>query len=681
MRVSASLQAGALLLVLTSCGGGPRGPAPPSPPVPTLSSDGRAWVERTLDGLSDEALVGQLVIDWVPGGYAAVSSEDFEELERLVVEDKIGGLLPSIGSPLSYAAKLNALQARADVPLLVASDFENGGPGMRINGSYALPSMLPQGGGTDFPPTMAFGAIGDERFAYEYGRITAVEARASGVHVLLAPVLDVNSNPDNPVIATRSFGADPYRVGELGAAFVRGARAGGAFTTGKHFPGHGDTGTDSHVGLPVVTADRARLERVELVPFKRAIAEGIDAIMTAHVQVPRVLGPGAPPATLSPEFLTGLLRDEMGFDGLLFTDALTMRAVTDMYGTGEVAVRAIEAGADVILDPVDVDEAIQAVVAALHEGRITRARLERSARRILEMKARLGLDRERYVSLDRVDEVVGSGPHLAFADSAATRSITLVRDDDRLVPLARSAVGRTVHVIYSPSRMLWASRAFSPALTAALTDVLELHLDERSDSAAYAVAADSLAGAARVVVSAYVSPSAGSGPDALPEPFRTLVRSSALARPTILLSFGSPYLLNALPDVGTYLIAWGDREVSQRAAAAALFGEEAITGRLPIPLPPYYTIGHGLERPKVAAREQLGEESPLVAAGIVTPGEGSAIPGAHQTLADPSSVGMSAAGLARVDSIIRRAVADSAASAVSVAIGRHGRLVSLARVR
>ncbi|MGD8289118.1 MAG: glycoside hydrolase family 3 N-terminal domain-containing protein, partial [Gemmatimonadota bacterium] len=622
-----------------------------------------------------------LVIQWIPGGYVSPSSPEFDELRRLVVEDHIGGVLPSIGTPHAYAAKLNDLQELADVPLLVAADFENGGPGMRINGSYALPSMLPQGGGTEFPPTMAFGAIGDDRFAYEYGRITAEEARASGVHLLFAPVLDVNSNPDNPVIATRSFGADPEAVAELGAAFIRGAHEGGAFSTGKHFPGHGDTGTDSHLGLPVVEADRERLDRLELVPFKRAIDVGVDGIMTAHVQVPGVLGIGAPPATLSPEFLTGLLRDDLGFDGVLFTDALTMRAITDMYGAGEAVVRAVEAGADVILYPADVDEAISAMLDALGSGRLTRDRLERSARRLLEWKARLGLHQQRLVSLDRVDDVVGSGAHLAFADTAAARSITLVRDPAGLVPLDPTVVGRTMHVVYAPSRMLWASRAFSPGFLDRLVDVGEVRLDERSDSATYAAAAERLRGAARVVVSAYVSPSAGSGPGALPEPLRELITGSAWDRPTVLVSFGNPYLLSAVPDVSSYLVAWGDREVSQRAALRALFGEEAINGRLPIPLPPYHRLGEGLDRERAAERFLVAaadSEDPMAAAGMAADAIRARGYGAEQTVADPASVGMSAAGLARVDSIIRAAVADSAASAVAVAIGRHGRLVSLA---
>ncbi|MCH7991109.1 MAG: serine hydrolase [Gemmatimonadetes bacterium] len=675
-----------VLLGLTACGGAPQGLAAPSGAIPTateprlageLDPTARAWVEETLAGFTLDELVSQLIIEWIPGGYTAPSHPDFEPLRRWVQDDRIGGVSPSIGSPHAYVAKLNALQALADVPLLVTADFENGGPGMRINGSYALPSMLPQGGGTDFPPTMAFGAIGDERFAYEYGRITAREARASGVHLLFAPVLDVNSNPDNPVIATRSFGSDAESVALLGAAFVRGARDGGALTTGKHFPGHGDTSTDSHTGIPVVGADRAALDRMELVPFVAAIEEGVDAIMTAHVQLPNVLGPGAPPATLSPEVMTGILREDLGFDGLLLTDAMTMRGITDMYGIGEASVRAIEAGSDVVLSPKAVTEVLGSIREAVDSGRLSRARLEASARRILTMKARVGLHINRFVSLDRVSEVVGSGAHVAFADTAASRSITLVRDDDRLVPMNPLSLAPTLHIRYAPSTRLWANRAFAAGLSERAFDVTEISLDERSDSADYAAVAVALNDADRIIVSAYVSASAGSGASVLPEPLRELVTASAEDRPTVVISFGNPYLLTAVPTVGSYMVAWGDRPVSQRAALAALFGEEAISGRLPIPLPPFYPIGHGLDRAKVTDRiTMLGVEDPLVAAGIVARGGGGPR-GRNQSVADPASVGMSAVGLARVDSIIEAGIADSVASGVAIAIGRHGRLVSL----
>ena len=670
----------ALALIMALMGCRPNSVASPLPvrAIGDLDADARRWVEETVSDLAIEALVSQLVIEWIPGGYVSPSSADFEPLERWVVEDRIGGVSPSIGTPHAYVAKLNALQKLAEIPLLVAADFENGGPGMRINGSYALPSMLPQGGGTAFPPTMAFGAVGDERFAYEYGRITAREARATGVHILFAPVLDVNNNPENPVIASRSFGADPELVARLGAAFVRGARDGGAFTTGKHFPGHGDTSVDSHVGLPVIEADRARLDTLELLPFARAIREGVDAIMTAHVSLPGVLGPDAVPATLSPEIMTSLLRDDLGFEGLLFTDALTMRAITEAFGIGEASVRALEAGADVLLSPKDVSTAISAVVMAVESGRLTRLRIEDSVRRILEMKAKLGLHRGRTVSLDAVDEIVGSGAHLAFADSVAARSITLVRDNERLIPISPDGPGSTVHVRYAPSTWLWANRSFSAGLLARMPDATQVLLDERSGPEAYAAAENILSDADRLIVSVYVPPSVGSGPEALPEVFRELVEGSAAQRPTILLSFASPYLVRALPGVGSYLIAWGDREVSQRAAVAALFGEEAISGRLPIPLPPAHRIGEGLDRPKITTRIVTRTvEDPLVAAGIVERDQGPGPFGQQQTLVDPSMVGMSGEGLAKVDSIINAALADSAASGAALAIGRHGRLVSL----
>jgi beta-glucosidase-like glycosyl hydrolase/CubicO group peptidase (beta-lactamase class C family) len=635
-------------------------------------------VEEALASLSLRQKVAQLVIEWMPGGYVSPSAPDFRPLEAWVVEDEIGGISPSIGTPHAYVAKLNALQELARIPLLVCADFENGGPGMRINGAYALPSMLPAGGGTQFPPTMAFGAIGDDRFAYEYGRITAAEARAVGVHVLFAPVLDVNSNPDNPVIATRSFGADPDLVARLGTAFIRGAHAGGALATAKHFPGHGDTDVDSHIGLPVVPGDRARLDSVELVPFERAIAEGVDAVMTAHVQMPGLLGEGSPPATLAPEILTGLLRADLGFDGLLFTDALTMGAITEGYGIGEASVRALEAGADVILSPKDVPAAIDAVVAAVRSGRVGEARVDASVRRILEIKERLGLNEHRLTPLDQVDDVVGSGPHLAFADTAATRSITLARDDHGLVPLSAVAAGRVLHVRYAPSTWLWAGRAFSADLAERVPAVESWNLDERSDSVIYAAVADAVARNDRVVVSAYVPASAGSGEGSVPEPLRRLVADAVREKPTVLLSFGNPYLLRAFPSVGSYLLAWGDREVSQHAALKALFGEEPISGRLPIPLPPFHAVGEGLDRAKVADHaERIAVEDPLVAAGIVERGHRSGTAEAPPTVADPAELGMDATGLARIDDIVRRALADSAASGAAVAIGRHGRIVKL----
>lgn len=676
----------------TTAGPG-EGPAPVGRPVSstpssgallpaTLPSDARHWVDTTLASLSLEEALGQLVFQWISGSYASTSSPEFRELEAWVAEDGIGGVAISMGTPLAYAHRLNALQDRARIPLLVTSDFENGGPGMRINHSYALPSLLSQGGGTSFPPTMAFGAIREdaEGFVAEMARITAVEARAVGVHLNFAPVLDVNSNPANPVINTRAFGEDPARVAELGAAYLRGAREGGILTTAKHFPGHGDTDVDSHLNLPAVTADLERLESVDLVPFRRAIQEGVDAVMTAHVAVPAVLGEGGPPATFAPEFLTGLLREEMGFDGLLFTDALRMGAITERYGGGEAAVLALEAGADVILVPEEVGSALRHLHQAVQSGRVTRERVDASVRRILEAKARVGLHENRAVSLEEVGEVVGAGTHLAFADEAAARSIVLVRDPQQRVPVAPGAVSRVLSITYARTDDLVAGRAFD-GLAAGYGATLErLRLDDRSPPGEWEAAADRARQAELILLNVYLPPRSGSGSVGVPEVLSGWAAGVAGSGvPLVVTSFGSPYVLSAFPGAQAALVAWGDREVSQEAAARALFGERRIDGVLPTSVPPLHARGDGLVREAVRApvaqRTDQLDETGILAAGR-RPEGGIADQEAWREV-EPASVGMSATGLAELDRVIEAAIRDGATPGAALAVGRGDRLVRL----
>ena len=720
----------AALLALGSCTGAARSPAsppgpPPSPPPATLDANARHWVDQTLATLTLRQAVAQLVIPWIPGGYASASDPGFQELLGWV-EQGLGGVSISIGVPDAYVAKLNRLQSRARIPLLVTSDFENGGPGMRINHSYAIPSLLPQGGGTSFPPTMAFGAAGDEELAFEYGRITAVEARTVGVHWLFAPVLDVNSNPDNPVINTRSFGEDPEAVGRLGAAFIRGARAGGALTTAKHFPGHGDTRTDSHIELPVIGADRDRLDRVELVPFRAAVDAGVDAVMTAHVAVPGVLGDDRP-ATMSPELMTDLLRGEMGFGGILFTDALRMGAITDGYGAGEAAVLALEAGSDVLLAPDGIGATIEAVTAAVESGRLTRERIDRSVRRLLEAKARLGLHRGARIDPDAVATHVGTAEHRAVADRAAAASLTLVRDRYTVLPLARGT--SVLSVTYARPGDLLAGRTFDAALRPFAARFSAARVGPDTPWAVY----DSLLHAARtfdaVVVGAHVPPRSGVGSVGVPAGFRAFVEGlDTPGGPRVaVVSFGSPYLLSAFPDAGTYLVAWGGREVSQRAAARAVMGAAPVSGRLPISIPPLHRAGEGLDRApmeRLAEPDEAGERrpDPLREVGFVPGVEGGradaatlsgdratggpgrwrggvvvaacverafgtgALADAFCRLGDvvlsprevdPARAGMSADSLAALDDFILAALADSAASGAALAVVRRGQLVRL----
>lgn len=654
-----------------------------------LDFAGERWVEQTLAGLTLAEEVGQLVIPWIPGAYASTSSPEFKEIAGWVEELGLGGVSISIGLPHSYAAKLNELQRRARVPLLVTSDFENGGPGMRINHSYALPSLLAQGGGTSFPPTMAFGAIADERAAFEYGRITAAEARAVGVHMIFAPVLDVNSNPANPIINTRSFGERPADVARLGVAFIEGARAGGGLTTAKHFPGHGDTETDSHLALPVVTADRARLDRLELVPFRAAVDHGVDGVMTAHVSVPAVLGEDAPPATLSPYFMTRLLREEMGFRGVLFTDALRMAAISDAYGGGEAAVLAIEAGSDVILAPEDPRAAVTAVTDAVNSGRIPRERIQASVRRILTLKARVGLHERRFVDMEAVDELVGSAEHVRAAEADAVQSVTLVTDSWALVPLDLARRRRILSITYARVSDPAAGLAFDAELRRFGAEVRSQRVFDETPQDGYVELAAASDSVDLVVVSAYTPPTAAAGSVAAPEGLSGLVEGLRGRSPVVVVSLGNPYLRTAFPHADAYLIGWGPHEVSQQAAARALVGAQPITGRLPITLPPEQRVGMGLDRAATGARPVSDVRDPLAEAGVL-PGRrvvraAGAQDGALQATGmrispletEASEVGMSEAVLAQLDSLILAGVEQGVAPGVAVAVGRHGRVVRL----
>ena len=629
---------------------------PVTPGRAPLGADARRWVDETLSSLTLRQQVAQLVIQWLPGSFASTSSPEFQEWAGWVENDEIGGIYLSIGLPHSYAAKINELQARSRIPLLVTSDFESGGPGMRINHSYALPSLLPLGGGTSFPPTMAFGAIGDERFAREYGRITAVEAKAVGLHLNFAPVLDVNSNPENPVINTRSFGEDPETVARLGAAFIEGSHEGGILATAKHFPGHGDTQTDSHVALPVVTADLARLNSLELVPFRRAVDQGVDAVMTAHVVVAGVQGLEGAPATFDARIMTDLLRDDLGFDGLLFTDALVMGALSERYGTGDVAVLALQAGSDVLLMPTDVTEAIDAVMTAVDQGRLEPSRIRTSARRVLETKARAGLHIGRMVDLDAVDEVVGAADHLAFADTVATRSITLLRDRDAVLPVDARRTRRVLSLTYGRPDDLIAGGTFDAALASVVEVTDRMRVGPDTPKEVYD-SLKALAGEADlVIVSVYVPPRSGTGEVSVSKDMADFIEAVGPERPMMVISFGNPYLLAALPESPGYLIAWGGHEVSQEAAVRALFGREAISGRLPVSIPPYHGIGHGLTLSALPDPVDMPPSSVEV---------------------DPETVGMDADRLAEIDALMVRALADSAAPGAVLAIGRHGRFVRL----
>jgi beta-N-acetylhexosaminidase len=541
----------------------------------------------------------QMVWPNLLGDYVPTDTPAWRKLVHAVADEGVGGLLISIGSPEEIAVKLNALQRAAALPLLVGSDLEYGA-GQRARGGYFLPNAIDLGGATIFPPQMAFGAARDTTFAYEEGRVTAIEGRALGVHVDFAPVLDVNNNAANPVINTRSYGEDPRLVAELGRAFIRGVQEHGMIATGKHFPGHGDTETNSHLALPIVQASRARLDTVELVPFRAAIGAGVDAIMTFHGSMPALDSSGAP-ATLSPAMLTGLLRGELGFHGVIVSDAMDMRGVLDRYGSTEAIKRAVAAGADVLIEPTDVAQAIDALVAGVHEGRYTENRLDSSVRRLLTLKHEEGLDTHRLVDLDSLRTVVGDSSHLAIARHIAERSITVVKDSLRALPLGRlTHAARVLSVTIAHRADLGAGLAFAATLRQTFPNTRTEFVDAddtRDDPWRLLREADS---ADVTIVSSYVGQFWDVTTVSASAPVVSFVQQLAQrgTRP-IVVAFGNPYFLQQVPSVSAYVVAWGGFPVSQQAAARALVGVVPITGLLPISIPPYAPIGAGIAIPAI----------------------------------------------------------------------------------
>jgi len=538
-------------------------------------------VQHLLDSLPLRARVAQLVMPWIPGTYAAADDPGFQKARAWVDSLQVGGIIVSIGSPLDIAAKVNLLQEASALPLLIAADLE-GGTAMRFVG------------GTAFPTNMGVAATGRELDAYQMGRITAIEGRAVGIHLDFAPVADVNNNAGNPIINTRSFGENPAAVATLVAAEVDGLQQHGMLATAKHFPGHGDTGTDSHIALPVIDQAWARLDSVELVPFRAAVKAGVAAVMSAHIALPQVDSGQVRPATLTPSILTGILRDSLGFDGLVVTDALDMGGIVKGYGAGESAVLALLAGADILLQPADPGAAIDAVVAAVEQGRVTEERLNTSVRRVLELKHRLGLFQRRTVPLDSVPASVGTAEHQAIARDVTARSLVLVRDSGGVVAGLRAGAQAVSMLIYADDPGSSLGGTLAGGLRAAGYQVTTFRLYPSSGSASLDSARAVLAQSPVALVAASVRVSAWSGTIALPDQVAALVDSAARHKPTVLVSFGSPYLLGQAPSVQGYLLAWAGRPINEQAVSAALTGVAPLTGRLPITLDPAHPLGAGI---------------------------------------------------------------------------------------
>jgi len=569
------------------------------------------WANDELRRMSLDEKVGQLISVGINATFLNQDSEAYRTLKHYIEDDKVGGLILFRGPVYESVILVNRMQQLAKYPLLISADLE-AGAGMRFDDTV------------NFPWNMAVAATGNPVYARRQGEITAREARALGVQQIFAPVVDVNNNAENPVINVRSYGEDPAEVARFAAAFTEGAQAAGVIATAKHFPGHGDTAVDSHRGLPEINVGRERLNTVEFVPFKAAVNAGVGAVMTGHIALPQIdptaIKPlprdlkskptdtdeageiidekATMPATMSP-VLGHILRNDLNFSGIIVTDALSMSGLTIYFTQEEAAVRALEAGADMLLKPADVDAAFRGVRQAVKSGRISESRVEESARKIMTAKYDLGLVEQRLTPVDPIDRIVGSKDVLALATDIAEHAITLVRDEDKVVPLKNLKPDTKIFnlAITNGDDRLWVANPFVTQLTQRGFKVETIVLDDRSSERDVQKAIERAKAADLVLASLYgrvrsgqVSsvgvPNAGA---------RALTSLLSAKTPVIGISFGNPYLLQSFPELRTYLVAYGDMPSLQQATARALLGEIDITGKLPISLPGLYSRGTGIQ--------------------------------------------------------------------------------------
>jgi beta-N-acetylhexosaminidase len=597
-------------------------------PAPVrLDHDGERWAQRTLKRMSLEEKIGQMFMVRVLTEFMNVENPDYVRLRGQIARFHLGSVLMTVpvdgpllikSEPYEAAMLANSLQRASKYPLIVAADFERG-VSMRLNGV------------TVFPHAMAFGAAGKASLAEQFGSIVAEESRAVGVEWNFFPVADVNSNPANPIINTRSFGEDPQQVSALLSAYIAGAKQAGMLTTVKHFPGHGDTGTDSHLGLAAVSRSREQIEQVDLPPFRAAIKAGVDSIMIAHVSVPALEPNPNKVATTSSAIVTGLLRKEMGFKGIVATDAMEMGALTRLYpeggaaAAGHAAVDAVRAGNDMLLLPSDLEGAYNGLLRAVRSGGISEKRIDESVLKILRAKAMTGLNKAKLVNLETMATAIARPQSTELAQKVAESSITLVRENGHVLPLKIQRNHRTsgaapayesvehagsglLCVIFTDDVRMENGRQLEHALRSRAPDVKVLMVDPRIAAGMAGEVDKAVAEATRVIAAVYIIPTAGkavktNGAEAANSVSLAGTPSAVLQsllekahEKTVVVAFGSPYIAADYPQIENYVCAYSHVTVSEVAAVRALFGEIPFQGHLPVTIPGFAARGSGVQK-------------------------------------------------------------------------------------
>lgn len=546
-------------------------------------------VDAILGEMSLREKVGQLFIISADGYFENRQSEEFLSLQHAIQDDHVGGIILFHGTVYGQAMLINKLQQMSNVPLWITEDMEFGSA-MRVND------------GVRFIPPMGVAATRNIQYAYESGRITALEAKALGVNQIFAPVVDVNNNPKNPVINVRSYSQNPDTVAKYASAFVRGVSSEGVIATAKHFPGHGDTHIDSHIGLPVVHYGYKRLDSLELVPFRKLIQQGVPSIMTAHIAFPKISGNPKLPGTLDPDIIKGILRDSLHYHGLVITDALNMGGVTDNYSPAKDAVMAIQAGADLLLMSPDVNTAINAVVNAVHDGQLTEQRINQSVRKLLTLKIKQGLFRNPFIDPDHLDRIIHSPENEIVSREIARKSVTLLRNRHHILPINPERYPRVTVIAMSDDKSGETGDILAREIRKFHPDVRFHIFDDRTCSEDLRSIYRDVRWANLVIIGSFIHVQTGKNLEfnALQRHF--LSRLPRYHKRTAMIAFGSPYVLSNLPGADVQVCAWSSADEQVRQTVPELFGASTINGRLPISLPPHYKIGDGITLPKTTVR-------------------------------------------------------------------------------
>lgn len=589
-------------------------------------------VDSLMDEMTLEEKIGQLFMVRAYGTFTNEDDLDYLRLKELITDYHVGGVVFFQGDVYGQAVTNNHLQNLAKYPLWIAQDMEFGAA-MRINGT------------TRFTPAMGVAATGNPYNAFLKGKITAAEANAVGVHQIYAPVLDVNNNPRNPVINVRSYSADPQMVAEFGTEFMNGVKSEGLISTGKHFPGHGDTDTDSHLALPVIMHDYARLDSVELVPFRQTINEGMESIMSAHIAFPNISEHEGLPGTLDESILQRILVDSLKFKGLIVTDGLEMQGITNQFSPGDAVIRALKAGADQMLVSTDEKAAINEIKKAVQAGELSEERIDQSVRKILNLKASQGVFTDQLVEIESLNYRINTPQFQNTANRIARESVTLLKNDN-ILPIRMIDYPNVLVLGISDGDEHPSGRVLTRELRKYHGNVTYHSLDDRTSHEEINEIMDDAEVADLIILGSFIRVRSYHTLQMPRERLQIINRISELNKPEILLAFGSPYVVENIPDADVHILSWSANENQVRETVPALFGASDIQGKFPGEVPDMYSIGDGIDIPQSSVRYD-----------------------------EPITADMSIDSLLQVDRIMQEAINDSVFPGGVVGVMRNGALV------